>query len=114
MLKPVNRLSKKADIDRVFKNRGISAYTGNIGVKAAQNNLKNTRFTIVVSLKVSKKAVLRNKLKRQIREIIRLKILPEIKQGYDCVIITKKELIGVPFEELENLVIKIFKKAKLF
>ncbi len=113
MLPYLNRLSKKADIDRAFKKCRFSAYIGSIGIKAGKNNLKNSRFAIVVSLKVSKKAVERNKLKRQIREIIRLKIIPIIKPGYDCVILTKKETLNFSYKELESVMLKLLKKSGL-
>ena len=73
MLKRINRLTKKKDFDNVFKN-GVGSYNKTLGVKAVNNNLEIDRFGIIVSTKVSKLAVMRNKIKRQIREIIKNEI----------------------------------------
>jgi ribonuclease P protein component len=47
-----------------------------------------TRLGISISRKVSKKAVSRNRIKRQIRVALR-QILVDLKPGWDCVIIVK-------------------------
>jgi len=70
-------------------------------LKFKPNNLAKNQFKIVVSLKVSKKAVVRNKIKRRIREV--LKQL-DIKQGYDIVIITHNEILGKNFIEIKNAI----------
>ena len=112
MLYSQNRLAKRADIERVFK-KGRSFFVGNLGIRLAKNGLKQSRFTIVTSLKVSKKAVERNKLKRRMREIIRKEILPQVKPGFDGVVSTKKGLLDSDFNELSKTVINLFKKARL-
>ncbi len=112
MLAAPNRLAKRADIERVFK-RGRSAYAGELGLRAAKNNLPISRFSVVASLKVSKKAVERNTLKRRLREIVRRDILPQAKAGYDGILLTKKGLLAVSYEDLRALTIKLFKKARL-
>lgn len=58
---------------------------------------------ISVGMKVSKKAVLRNKIKRQIREILRLSLQKnEIIPGYYLLFIVKKEAVGKEYNELEK------------
>ena len=112
MLPPQNRLQKEKDIEKVFK-KGKSFFLGNIGARLASNNLDVSRFTVVVSLKVSKKAVKRNKLKRRIREIIRNETLSKTKSGFDVVILTKPTLLNLNFAGLREAVLNLFKKAKL-
>lgn len=112
MLPAPNRLGKRADIEHVFK-RGRSTYAGDLGLRSAKNNLSTSRFTVVASLKVSKKAVERNALKRRLREIIRREILPKTKLGYDGLLLTKKGLLELPYEDLKTLTVKLFKKARL-
>ncbi|ACB50716.1 protein subunit of ribonuclease P [Crocosphaera subtropica ATCC 51142] len=67
-----------------------------------------TQFGISVSQKVSKKAVIRNRLKRQIKAVIRL-FLPKIKPGYQVVIVVKRNTTECKYEhflrELEELLI---------
>ncbi|HOK00650.1 MAG TPA: ribonuclease P protein component [Candidatus Paceibacterota bacterium] len=111
MLPLNNRLKKKKDFEEVFKN-GKSYKENSLQLKFLENNLKTSRFGFVVSKKFSKKAVVRNKIKRRLREIIR-KNLIYIKKGFDCVIIVLPDLKIKKFEELEEILIKLFKKADL-
>lgn len=112
MLSAVNRLAKDSDIEAVFK-RGQTFYSGNLGLRQARNQLAVSRVAIVVSLKVSKKAVERNLLKRRLREIIRREIVPGLKTGFDIVVMTKKTLLELPFADLKKLTIGLFQKARL-
>ena len=61
----------------------------NIAIKAAANELKETRVGIVVGLKYSKKAVERNQVKRIIRDIVQPE-LKNMKKGVDIVIMARK------------------------
>ncbi|MCD6471195.1 ribonuclease P protein component, partial [bacterium] len=73
MLSKRYRLRKKGDFERLSK-FGKKFYTKEIGLKYIKNNLQISRFGVVVSLKISKKAVVRNKLKRRILDIIKKNI----------------------------------------
>jgi ribonuclease P protein component len=84
MLKKNNRLLKKKDFDAVWQ-KGRSSYDQLLGVKSLANNLGENRFGIMVGLKVSKKAVERNKIKRRIRAIIRVEAAA-LAKGFDVVI----------------------------
>ena len=111
MLARQNRLNKTRDFERVFKG-GRPYYTKKIGIKALKNKLSVSRFGIVVSTKVAKKATKRNLLKRQLREIIRLRVL-KIKQGYDFMIIALPGLSGLNYRELEKEVEGALKKLRV-
>ncbi|NCF75381.1 MAG: ribonuclease P protein component [Xanthomonadaceae bacterium] len=111
MLLKKNRLQHRKDFDNAFKSsKGVFAKI--IGIKFVVNNLENSRFGIIISNKISKKAVIRNKIKRQIREIIRLN-LDNIKKGFDIVIITRIGIVGKKYQEIEKNILEIFKKTKL-
>src|SRR3989338_4018632 len=84
MLPKANRLSKNKDISRVFK-EGKLVRNDCLSLKFFKNQLTVSRFAFVVSLKVSKKAHLRNKIKRQLRESVRLR-LRFIKAGFDAIL----------------------------
>jgi ribonuclease P protein component len=72
---------------------------------------KKVKIGILVSKKVFKKAVQRNKFKRRLREIVRMK-LPQIKEGIKLVFIPLSN-IDPEFESLKKKVEKIFKKSKI-
>lgn len=112
MLAKFNRLSKDKDFDRVFKN-GRSSYNQIMGIKATGNGLENNRYGILVSAKVSKKSVERNKIKRQLKAII-IKQTAKTIQGNDIVIICLPEILNKTFKEIEQSMSNLFKKFKLY
>ena len=62
-------------------------------IRIVQNSLEFNRFALIVSKKIHKKAVDRNKLRRQIFESIRLNMpLNNLKKS-DIVLIPKKKII---------------------
>ena len=112
MLYAQNRLAKRKDIERVHK-KGRSFFVHDLGLRIVKNDLEKSRFAVVASVKLSKKAVDRNKLKRQLREIIRKEILPKVKPGYDGIISTRTGLLDLSFDELRAKAEQVFKKARL-
>jgi len=118
MLPKVNRLKKKQDIERVFK-KGEGSKEDFLVLKIAKNRLSQTRFAFIISRKVSKKAVIRNKIRRQLSEAVgtRLKKLkkerhpPTTHQGMDVVLIALPGLEKKDFWEMDEVVDKLFKKA---
>lgn len=98
MLKKLNRLCKKKDFDNIYKN-GRSSFDKITIVKALKNDKEINRFGIVVSSKVSKLAIERNKTKRRIREALRLE-LENLKPGNDLVIISLPEIIKKDFNDI--------------
>jgi ribonuclease P protein component len=112
MLARINRLVKTKDIERTFK-RGRSFFGKNLGVKIASNELKVNRFTIVISTKVSKKAVVRNKIKRRLRDILRLES-SYFKTGHDLIIITLPTVVEMTQLELKSEIVKTLQRAKLY
>ncbi len=111
MLPKKNRLTKKKDFDKVFS-QGRSVYSGPLGLKFLPNNQENNRFGFLVSTKVSKLAVDRNRLKRQLRAIIDI-CDSDLKQGHDCVFMTKLGAIDLSFGDLEATVKKLLKSGRL-
>jgi len=112
MLEKKNRICLDKEFDRVFKT-GQSFYGKVLGLKAAQNDLAESRFGLMVSLKVSKKAVVRNKIKRQLRSIIRQE-LPRLKNGKDVVIIVFPLILDKKIEEIRVFVKNGFERLNLY
>lgn len=117
MLPKINRLARKKDFERVFR-EGKNFKEDFLVLKIVKGHhpptarQKMTRFGIIVSQKISKKATLRNKIKRRIGEIIRLKI-KKIKKGADIIIIAIPGLETKDFWEIEETLNKLFLKAKI-
>jgi len=112
MLNKENRINKDKDFDRAFKT-GQSFYSQILGAKLTKNGLESNRFGILISTKISKKAVVRNHLKRQIREIIRQES-PLLKTGYDLVLITLNGIVDKNFQELTSSIRLVFNNLKLY
>lgn len=106
-----NRLRKKQEFENVYK-QGKACSQGNVFIKFVKNNLNYSRVGFIVSSKFSKKAVERNKIKRQLRAIFQKKI-SLIKSEVDIVVIPRKEATTKAFKELNEDVEKVLKKAKL-
>ena len=78
--------------------------------KYTENDL---RIGFAVGLGVSKKAVVRNRIKRQLREVVRLLLKDEkIKHGYHVLIVVKKDIVGKEYGEIEKEVGQILKDIK--
>lgn len=112
MFKKENRLTKNKEFDNVWK-KGKSSFDKILGVKALKNDLKIPRFGILVSIKVSKRAVDRNKIKRRIREIVK-KHFKELKSGFDIVIIALPSSLNEDFVSFKKSIENNFKKLNLF
>ncbi|MCU0678845.1 MAG: ribonuclease P protein component [Planctomycetes bacterium] len=112
MLKSVNRLTKKKDFDHVFK-QGKSSIGSLAVVKVIKNDIVPSRFGIIVSAKVSKKAVVRNRVKRQVRAILK-KALPVFKAGQDLIIIVRPAAANEKYLKLEKDFDNHFRKLRLY
>jgi len=111
MLKKENRLTKRKEIDEAFK-KGKSSFDKVLGVKVSKTENKINRFAIIISAKVSKKAVIRNRKKRQLREIIRHH-LPELKPGFDFFILGLPAIADAQYHEIEHALLQHFRKLKI-
>lgn len=112
MLPFKNRLTKKKDIESVQK-RGLFFSDGNIAIKYFENNQADTRVGFIAGLKFSKKAVARNQVKRQLREIFQNN-LKNIKKGVDVVVMARKrDDERISFNKLEENANRLLKKSGL-
>ncbi len=75
---------------------------------------KHPRFSVVVSKKVIKSAVGRNRIRRRLYEYVRLNI-DKLNDVYDIVIIcTSAELRTLPFAHISEQLDQLFDKASLY
>lgn len=72
------------------------------------------RIGFAVGLGVSKKAVVRNRLKRQLREVVRLMLKDGlIKCGYHVLVVAKKEVVGKEYGEIGIEVKSMLQRSSL-
>ena len=98
----------------VYKN-GQAVRSRLITIKYTNNpHRKSSRFAVVVSKKVHKSAVGRNRMRRRVYEIIRQE-MPKMNGVYDvAVMIFSSEVISLPQEELRTAVVQVFEQAGLY
>jgi ribonuclease P protein component len=111
MLPAPNRLKQEKDFSLLARSKK-SAFSKTLGMKMRENALPHSRFGIVVGLKVHKRAVKRNLIKRRLREIVR-KHLPEIAPGFDVMVLVNPKAVEAEFVELEADTLSCLKKLKL-
>ncbi len=110
MLPKQNRLQSDWSVKKALR-RGRRLGTRYFKVSALKRRRgQHNRFAFIVSLKVSKKAVDRNRLKRRAREAIR-KILPETKPAYDFAVNMFPPALKLTQKELEKEFIKAFQRG---
>lgn len=111
MLPKKNRIKKESEIKKVFK-EGKSKKEGFLILKTIKGNFKESRFGFIVSKKIAKKSSVRNRIKRQLRAIVQLKI-KKIKPGTDNLIIALSGIENNKFGKTKEDLEKILIKAKL-
>jgi ribonuclease P protein component len=104
-------LSQKKDFTRVAK-FGKPFFAPEMGFKIIKNSLEKNRYGIVVSLEIDKRATARNKIRRQIKEIIRLND-KNLKQGFDLMFLTRVGVKDLKYKEMEEKLLFLFRKAGL-
>lgn len=112
MLSKTNRLKKKKDFDWVFK-KGKSWHEGFLVFRVAKSSSDGRRFGFVVGKNISKRANIRNKIKRRMRELMRRQ-MPAIKSEIEGVFIARPGLEKQDFQGLKETMEKILKKAKIY
>ena len=105
-----------------FHSRGGVRYTyqhgktirdSKISLVFAINARNKNRFAVVVSKKVLKSAVGRNRIRRRVYEAIRAE-LSNIKQPFDCIfIVNTKEIAVIDYKELRSLIHALLIEAKI-
>ena len=93
--------------------KGKTIRTPKFSLVFAPNQHGKQRFAVVISKKVIKSAVGRNRVRRRVYEAIRLN-LAEIPESYDYIfIVFSKDLKTMDFTEIEKLVLKLAEQAKI-
>ena len=111
MLASDYRLKKPRDIARVFK-RGRFANAGALSIKYDRNGLDVSRLVIVVSKKVSKKATVRNRIRRRVSGILEER-WQTVQTGYDIVITVREDVSDLAAPALNKLADTLLERAGL-
>lgn len=105
-----NRLRNNEDFKKVYEN-GKNYWNRNLVLYIMKNGLDHWRVGFTVSKKIGN-SVVRNRVKRRLKEIYR-KNSNKVKEGYDIIIIPKKNVVDIGHKELESAMLHILKISGL-
>lgn len=110
-MKREHRLRKKEDFQSVFKSGKSVANRQFVVYTLAKSDQSPTRFGLSISKKIGN-AVTRNRIKRLVKEVIRLQ-MDQIQSHHDVVIIARKPAAEMTFHEIDKSIRHVFKIAGL-
>lgn len=108
-----NRFHGHSSLNYVYKNGQAFRSRSIIFKTIANTKRKDSRIAVVVGKKVLKSSVSRNRVRRRIYELIRLK-LPYFDGVYDIVaIVSSSDLLTVSFGDLSEQLTQLFNQANI-
>lgn len=112
MLNKKYRFHSRGGVRYVYQH-GKTVRSPKMSLVFAENTRGFTRVAVVVSKKVEKTAVGRNRIRRRMYEVLRLN-MDSIPKKMDYVfVVYSKEIIKMPFRELEKILGELVAEAKV-
>ena len=112
MLSKKYRFHSRGGVRYTYQN-GKTIRGSKISLVFANNSRNKQRYAVVVSKKVLKSAVGRNRIRRRVYEAIRME-LPKIEKSVDCIfIIYSKEILDMDFKVIQKTIRDLLKEASI-
>lgn len=105
------RLKKDQEIKQVLR-KGKVLNADFLFLKFLPNRLAQSRFCFSVGIKVNKKTIKRNLIKRRLRYIVQ-QYLAQIQPGYDVIVFTKPEIKDKSYQEITRVMLELFRRSGL-
>jgi ribonuclease P protein component len=80
-------------------------------ISLAPNGLPHNRYGFIITRRLGN-AVARNRVRRLLREILR-RMHPQLRQGYDAVIIARPEATGQPMPVIQQSISEVLRSAAM-
>lgn len=114
MISRKNRFHGHNSLNYLFR-RGRTVRTELMSLRFTASNREDYRLAVIVSRKVSKSAVVRNRIRRRLYEVVRNLRQDAAKPWQFDIAITvyDERLATLPHSELVQLVKKLFQKANI-
>lgn len=105
------RLRKNREFQYVYR-RGKSSATAHMVLIVAKRRDKGIKIGFSISKKIGC-AVVRNRIKRQMREAVRLEI-PRIKPGHTLIFVARTPITKMNFGGLQKDMVYLMKRTKMW
>ncbi|GIO39254.1 ribonuclease P protein component [Paenibacillus antibioticophila] len=105
------RLRNRSDFGRVYRYGKSFANRQLVVYYSPRHEVERFRLGVSASKKIGN-AVVRNRMRRVLKEIVRLH-QHEIKDHVDLILIVRNGAVGMEFKELEKSVLHVLRKASL-
>lgn len=110
MLSRKYRFHSRGGVRHTYQ-KGKTIRTPILSLVFAPNTKHHQRFSVVVSKKVLKSAVGRNRIRRRVYEALRLE-LPEFTAHMDCIfVVFNKSISTMPFRDLRRLIHELLERS---
>lgn len=111
MLPKIHRLQLRFNREAVEKaGRKLSSPLFTVVYRKNSESISQpSRFAYVVSKKISKHAVVRNRVRRELVGLT-LALLPKLESGYDLIIFVRPSAVTASMDEKKNLLAETFRK----
>ncbi len=104
------RLCRDEDFERL-RLEGCTYQHRFFTLSVLSNGLTYNRFGFITSKRLGN-AVTRNRVRRQLREVIR-HLQPHLRIGYDVVIVARRNIVGQPFRVIYRTVDSMMSQADI-
>jgi ribonuclease P protein component len=106
------RLRANADFQRL-RREGRTLLHSLLVISVLPNHLEHSRFGFAVGRQIGK-AVERNRIKRRMREAVRLRLQKgEIAEGWDVVFIARRPIRGASYHQVDEAIGLLLRRAGL-
>ena len=103
---PAHKIKQVLDLGRWLKSQPLSL------VALEDKKARETKIAVIVPTKIEKRAIARNRLRRQIREILRKKTF-HLKKGKEIIVMVNPGAVKKSSKKLEEAIEELLKKGGL-
>jgi len=111
MLSKNYRMKKNSQFDYIFKN-GKTLKNKQILIFYSKSKSTKPKMGVVVSKKIGN-SVIRNKIKRLLRESVRINIL-HFNKTYNYIFVARQGIETLSYNEINDIILKLIKNSDLY